>query len=292
MDPVVHFEMPAENKKRMSEFYNKAFGWKTNQLGKEMGEYVTVTTVETDSNDSMGRPKIPGAINGGFYQKPEDSFGQYPSIVIAVENIEKSIEKVKAAGGKVHGKPDEIPGVGTYVSIIDTEGNRISLLQPLQMNKEKNSQKRELTLTRILDATKDEVWEAWTDGNAMEKWWGPREMKGETKELEAKIGGRIDIDMIAEIQLGDIKRGSRFPMKGVFKEIIPNKKLVFTSTAFMDGKPFIEDMKTITLEEHNGKTKMTVHVQVLKTHPGAEQALAGMEMGWNQTLDKLEEFLQ
>ena len=47
-NPVVHFEMPAEDRERMSGFYTKAFGWQTKQLGPEMGEYVLVTTTEVD----------------------------------------------------------------------------------------------------------------------------------------------------------------------------------------------------------------------------------------------------
>jgi predicted enzyme related to lactoylglutathione lyase len=73
---------------------------------------------------------MPGSINGGFYTKTDDMPAQYPSIVIAVENINESIKKVTRANGKVLGKPMEIPGIGTYVSFIDTEGNRVSLLQP------------------------------------------------------------------------------------------------------------------------------------------------------------------
>lgn len=128
MDPVVHFELPAVDKKRMVGFYEKTFGWETKQMGKDMGEYVVVKTTETDEKNM--RPKNPGAINGGFYQKPDDPAGQYPSVVIAVENLEKSIEKVLANGGKIHGKADDIPGVGRYQSFIDTEGNHLSLLQP------------------------------------------------------------------------------------------------------------------------------------------------------------------
>ncbi len=58
MDPVVHFEMPAENKKRMTDFYTDVFGWRTQMLGPEMGDYVLATTTESDEN---GRPKKPGA---------------------------------------------------------------------------------------------------------------------------------------------------------------------------------------------------------------------------------------
>jgi predicted enzyme related to lactoylglutathione lyase len=56
---------------------------------------------------------------------------QYPSIVISVGDIKASIKLVIDAGGKVLGEPMEIAGVGLYVSFIDTEGNRVSMLQPI-----------------------------------------------------------------------------------------------------------------------------------------------------------------
>jgi uncharacterized protein len=126
MNSVVHFEMPAEDRRRMADFYTRAFGWHTEQLGAEMGGYVVVTTTESDENG----PKRPGAINGGFYQKTDDKPSQYPSVVIAVDDINGHVRKVEAAGGKVIGEPVEIPGVGLYVSFFDTEGNRVSMLQP------------------------------------------------------------------------------------------------------------------------------------------------------------------
>jgi len=130
MDPVVHFEMPAEDRKRMASFYSKVFGWKAQLMGPEMGEYVVVSTTETDAN---GRPKAPGTINGGFFPKKPDWPAQYPSVVISVDDIKKAMKKVSAAGGKILGDPMEIPGVGQYVSFFDTEGNRVSLLQPLPL---------------------------------------------------------------------------------------------------------------------------------------------------------------
>ena len=127
MDPVVHFEMPAEDRKRMAQFYTKAFGWQTQMMGPEMNDYVVVTTTESDDNG----PKKPGAINGGFFPKKKDWPAQYPSVVISVDDIKASMKKVTAAGGKVLGEPMDIPGVGKYVSFMDTEGNRVSILQPL-----------------------------------------------------------------------------------------------------------------------------------------------------------------
>ncbi len=132
MNPVVHFEMPYEDGKRMADFYSKTFGWKTNMMGPEMGDYVVVQTGETDEKTMM--LKKPGMINGGFFKKmPEHGT---PSVVIAVDDIHEAMKKVEEAGGKVLGgskgkdMPDDIPGVGLYVAIVDTEGNKVALLQP------------------------------------------------------------------------------------------------------------------------------------------------------------------
>lgn len=134
MNPVVHFEMPAENRKRMAEFYTNVFGWKIEQLGPEMGNYMLVTTSETDEK---GQPVKPGMIGGGFYQKTDDPVSQHPSVVIAVDDISESMKKISETGGKIlggdpnkPGEPGDIPGVGLYCSFIDTEGNRVSMLQP------------------------------------------------------------------------------------------------------------------------------------------------------------------
>ena len=135
MNPVVHFEMPYEDKNRMASFYKKAFGWKPNMLGPEMGNYVVMMTTEMDKKTKF--PKKPGRINGGFFKKTKSS--QHPSIVIAVHDIRSAMKKVQKAGGKIvgglgkTGEPDNIPGVGLYISIKDTEGNKASLIQPDNM---------------------------------------------------------------------------------------------------------------------------------------------------------------
>jgi len=130
MDSVVHFEMPFVDRVRMAKFYRSAFGWKTKMLGEEMGSYVLATTVETGPKG----PKRPGAINGGFYPKKPDWPAQYPSLVIAINDIKKAMAKVVKAGGNVLGEPMGIPGVGSYVSFMDPEGNRVSMLEPIPMN--------------------------------------------------------------------------------------------------------------------------------------------------------------
>jgi len=128
MDPVVHFEMAAGDSQRMAAFYAKIFGWQTKVMGEDMGGYVVVTTTENDP--ATGRPKQPGAINGGFYDKKRSKFPPVPSIVIAVDDVQAKMKMIEAEGCKILTGPDVIPGIGTYVSFEDTEGNRVSLLQP------------------------------------------------------------------------------------------------------------------------------------------------------------------
>ncbi len=136
MNPVVHFEMPYKDRKRMADFYAKSFGWKPQMLGSEMGNYVVVSTSEMDAKTQF--PKKPGMINGGFYKRTKKS--QYPSVVIAVDDIRVAMKQVKKTGGKVlggqkPGEPDDIPGIGLYVAFVDTEGNRVGMLQPSPMMK-------------------------------------------------------------------------------------------------------------------------------------------------------------
>ena len=125
MNPVIHFEMPAEDRKRMVSFYSNVFGWQTQQLGPEMGNFVLVTTTESSNNV----PKQPGTINGGFYQKTGD-VSQTTTVTIQVDDLKECMKKIEAAGGKLSGEPMDIPGVGWFASFFDTEGNRVNILQP------------------------------------------------------------------------------------------------------------------------------------------------------------------
>ncbi len=125
MDPVVHFEIPYNNKTRVAGFYEKAFGWETKALGEEMGGYILASSTVVGENGQT----VPGTINGGFFAKKAGAPQQHPSVVIAVTNISDAIANVRKAGGTVLGDPMEIPGVGKYVSFHDSEGNCLSMLQ-------------------------------------------------------------------------------------------------------------------------------------------------------------------
>jgi predicted enzyme related to lactoylglutathione lyase len=137
--------MPYDEADRVAKFYKAAFGWKMLNMGEKMGRYVLATTAEAGPG---GRPKKSGEINGGFYPKKPDWPEQHPSVVIAVDDLVKAMNKVTGAGGRVLGEPMEIPGVGGYVSFMDTEGNRVSLLQPLPMAKPKAKAKAKTSKKR------------------------------------------------------------------------------------------------------------------------------------------------
>ena len=137
MNSVVHFEMPYDDRERMAKFYQDAFGWQTQMLGEEMGNYVLATTTERNERG----PISPGAINGGFFRRNPDWPAQYPSVVLSVDDVEAAIRRVTEAGGEVLGEPMEIPSVGRYVSFFDTEANRVSMLQPIRMSERKTPPK-------------------------------------------------------------------------------------------------------------------------------------------------------
>jgi predicted enzyme related to lactoylglutathione lyase len=137
MNPVVHFEMGYNDKERMVKFYETVFGWNTQAMGPDMGNYVVAHTTETDEN---GMVQTKGAINGGFYQKNDSPQSQAPSVVVSVDDIQAAMKAVVDNGGKILGsmnqageqtmEPQMIPGVGLWISAMDTEGNRFSILQP------------------------------------------------------------------------------------------------------------------------------------------------------------------
>ncbi len=90
MDPIVHFEMPAKDKKRVANFYSEVFGWQMNQLGPEMGNDLLAQTTETDENRM---PKSAGAINGGFFEYKDEVGFNVPHLVISVDNLEEGMKR-------------------------------------------------------------------------------------------------------------------------------------------------------------------------------------------------------
>jgi uncharacterized protein YndB with AHSA1/START domain len=140
---------------------------------------------------------------------------------------------------------------------------------------------RDLVLTRIFDAPRELVFKAWTEPERLRRWWGPKGFTNPVCEVDVRPGGAMRIHMRGP-------DGVVYPMTGVFHEIIEPERLVFSSSALdKNGNPLFEVLTTVTFSEHGGKTKLTLHASVEKATAEGAPHLAGMEQGWNQTLDRL-----
>ena len=125
MNSVVHFEVAADDPQRAKKFYGSVFDWQFNEMGGEYGNYIMAITAPTDKN---GMNKTPATINGGIMKK--DKTAKQTIITVAVKNLNQALNKVKKSGGKVISETVEIPNVGMYARIEDTEGNVVSLMEP------------------------------------------------------------------------------------------------------------------------------------------------------------------
>jgi uncharacterized protein YndB with AHSA1/START domain len=144
---------------------------------------------------------------------------------------------------------------------------------------------RELTITRVFDAPRELVFKAWTDAKHLAQWWGPRGFTNPVCEIDARVGGTLRIHMRAP-------DGSVYPMKGEIRELVAPERLVFTNIAIDEaGNHIIEGLTTVTFADEGGKTKMTLHTRGTGMVERAADYLKGMEMGWTQSIDRLEALL-
>lgn len=148
----------------------------------------------------------------------------------------------------------------------------------------------ELIITRLFNAPREQAWKAWTDPELLMKWTGPKSFTTPFYQNDLRIGGKYLLCMQSE-------SGEKFWSTGVYKEIIPPKKLV-CSDSFADENgnavsaahygmsvDFPLEMEiTILLEENNDKTKMTL------THSGLPQGEIKelTRVSWNESFDKLD----
>jgi uncharacterized protein YndB with AHSA1/START domain len=148
-----------------------------------------------------------------------------------------------------------------------------------------NFAERELTITRVFDAPRALVFKAWTDPKHLAQWWGPQGFTNPVCEFDARAGGALRIHMSGP-------DGSVYPMKGVIQEIVAPERLVFTNIAIdASGKHLLEGLTTVIFSDERGKTKMTLHTKAVAVTEVAIAYLQGMEMGWTQSIDKLQAFV-
>jgi uncharacterized protein YndB with AHSA1/START domain len=145
--------------------------------------------------------------------------------------------------------------------------------------------KQELVLTRTFEAPRALVFKAWTDPKHVQQWWSPHGFTNPVCELDARPGGAIRIHMRGP-------DGTVYPMTGEYREVVEPERIVFISAALdSGGKPMFEVLTTVTLAESAGRTTLTMRAQVVKTTGQAAQHIAGIEVGWTQSLERFAKHL-
>ena len=144
---------------------------------------------------------------------------------------------------------------------------------------------REIVLSRVIDAPRDQVFRAWVESKRMFQWFGPRGFRCEVHQVsEAKAGAVWRFDMIAP-------NGQRYDNRMVFLEVMPNERLVLDHGSDKYDAPNRFRM-TITFDQQSdGKTVLTLR----QLHPSKAQrdgtiGFGAVELGY-QTLDKMDEYL-
>ncbi len=143
---------------------------------------------------------------------------------------------------------------------------------------------KEVVVSRLIDAPRERVFDAWIKPEQLAQWWGPKGFVNARCEIDPRPGGKIHIDMIRESD------GKLFPLDGEVEEVDAPLRIVFRARGYnpANHRTTIEDRVTATFTEERGKTLVTVRLFVLDVAPAFMEAASRMEIGWSQSLQKLE----
>ncbi len=133
---------------------------------------------------------------------------------------------------------------------------------------------REVVITRIFDAPRSLVFKAWTESEHLAKWFGPQGFSATIVQNDVRSGGSYDFHM----------RGPNYDdhWKGIYREVVAPERLVFTWPA---GP---ESLVTVTFEDLDGKTKLTLRHGIFETVAARDRH----QDGWNSTLDCLADYVK
>ena len=143
----------------------------------------------------------------------------------------------------------------------------------------RDEERPSLTLRRHYEVAPDKVWRAWTDPQALKLWFGPAEIVSvPVSEIDLRVGGRFRVVMLEA-------NGERHEVGGVYREIVPNRKLVFSWA--WHSTPERESRVTVLIEPLGRGADLELrHEQFFD-----EAAREGHEHGWTDSLVKLEALL-
>jgi uncharacterized protein YndB with AHSA1/START domain len=140
----------------------------------------------------------------------------------------------------------------------------------------------DLRVTRLFAAPRDLVFRLWTDPAHLIHWWGPRGFRTLSCEIDLRPGGNWRIKSRAP-------DGMEFSSYGVFHDIVPPERLVFSHSFDFPGKPLgPSTLVTLHFTEENGKTRLAFHQGVFTTIADRD----GHEAGWSSAFDLIDDYLR
>jgi len=143
---------------------------------------------------------------------------------------------------------------------------------------------RELVLTRLIDASPANVYRCWTEPELIKQWFAPKPFTTPVAEVDTRPGGNNLIVMRGP-------DGTDMPNPGVYLEVIPNRKLVFTDAYTKAWEPKPDPFMTVilTFEDEGGKTRYTARVRHFTVEGRQQHEQMGFHQGWGITTDQLAE---
>jgi uncharacterized protein YndB with AHSA1/START domain len=141
---------------------------------------------------------------------------------------------------------------------------------------------RELVITRIINAPREKVYRAWTDAEQLKQWFAPKPWTTPSAKLDVRAGGSNTIVMRSP-------EGQEFPNHGVYLEVLPNERLVFTDAYTEAWQPSEKPFMTVilTFEDHAGKTKYIARVRHWNVADLEQHEKMGFHEGWGRCTDQL-----
>ncbi|TMF34233.1 MAG: metalloregulator ArsR/SmtB family transcription factor [Chloroflexi bacterium] len=167
-------------------------------------------------------------------------------------------------------------------AVLDEYANAIKVEAAVARKDRDFGRGRVFKFERKLPAPRSEIWALWTTGRLVRRWWSPERFEVVRARVEPVAGGRLEIVM----QEGD---GTRHASRGRFLDVEPPKHLRFELGPIdPDGRALLTAVYDLTLVSQRGRTNLVLTIRVTSATQAAVPALAGLELGWRQLLDKLE----
>lgn len=150
---------------------------------------------------------------------------------------------------------------------------------------EEPSSSHDLSLRREIDIPREKLWRCWTESELLKQWFCPKPWGVARAELDLRAGGRCDVTMLSP-------EGQEFPNQGIYLEVTPNERLVFTDAYSAGWVPSVKPFMTgvITFEDlGDGRTAYTAMARHWNEEDQKQHEAMGFHEGWGKATDQLEE---